>query len=677
MMLHVLPPRKGCLYLLLALLMVWNPSFGTAQPNKPTPHYEMTLRIDPAAHLLVVEGSLAVPAGLSSTPSIDLEISHAAGDIRWRSLTPGVRISATRRAVAANSQTSDLSAAGARSIWTVSGDWRPGAAVRIGFSYETRTAEPDGFFYVGPEIAFGAGGWYPAIDDVKATASLEISAPAGYAIAAAGSAQGEARRTAEIVSRRFISSVPGELLFAVSPPGANIVQLSPKLTLATLRPRPTDAGWRDGLRGVQEALEYEFGPLPYPHVTVIEVPDAIADKAGFGAFAAPGAVLARSQFIDQPFNVAVLAHEFSHLWWAHYVGLEGTKGDFLLDEGLAQYGSMVAVDRVLGVQAGAAYRRRGMPGFNENLFSALGYLKINAARFDRPLLALEDDGLSYWIAYSKAGHAWYALAEEMGRANFRTALREILATHGAGYVTWDRFVEDLQRHGTRPLTPFIDAWFAAADAPRYEVSWRRTGRTVRGRIAQGAAIKPATLELEVVFADGTRSRHRVRATGRQTPFELPAPQPVRSVTLDPDYKILRWSAELRDEAAVLADTMRALVLTALGRKDEAEQLLTTFLRARPTDNRHDRLLLARSTLARLAEDRGCAPCALGHVEAALAIRPVALPPLAPVYLGMALRARRLGSTDLAARAAELAVAADALVGNANGAAARLGAVTTR
>ena len=139
----------------------------------------------------------------------------------------------------------------------------------------------------------------------------------------------------------------------------------------------------------------------------IHSPDVIASKAGFGAFAASGAVIARTQLIEQPFNVAAFSHEFAHLWWGNYVVLEGTEGDFLLDEGLAQYGSMIAVDRVLGAAAGAQYRRQGAPGFNESLYSALGYLQINAAGMDRPLLDLGDDGLSYWIAYSKATGDYY------------------------------------------------------------------------------------------------------------------------------------------------------------------------------------------------------------------------------------------------------------------------------
>jgi tetratricopeptide (TPR) repeat protein len=376
-------------------------------------------------------------------------------------------------------------------------------------------------------------------------------------------------------------------------------------------------------------------------------------------------------FMDQPFNPAAFAHEFAHLWWGNHIGLEGRKGDFLLDEGLAQYGSMVAADRVLGTAAGSAYRRRGIPGFNESLYSALGYLKIQAAGLDRPLLALEDDGLSYWIAYSKAGLAWYALAEDMGRPNFRAALQAIAKAHGAATVTWDEFVVELQRHSRRPLAPAIDAWFAAPGAPEYALEWRRAGGSIHGRILSFADAKPATLEVEVRFTDGRQQRRRVRVRQGPAAFRLPAGRGVAAVVLDPDYKVLRWTPELRVEAEAMAQYMRGLVLARLGRKDEAEKVLQAILADRPGDRRFDRILLTHASLLRLADERGCRPCAISHLQAALATAPQRLAPLAPTYLGLALAARRLERNDLAARAAALAVKADALVGNANGAAARL------
>jgi tetratricopeptide (TPR) repeat protein len=487
---------------------------------------------------------------------------------------------------------------------------------------------------------------------------------------AAGKAR-PARIGRGFASRSFAATTPAELMFTISPPQSPTMVISPSLQLTTQKRRETDSGWKAGLLGVQRALEAEFGPLPYPHVSVVEVPNAIAEKAGFGAVASPGAILARSDFIDQPFNVAAFAHEFAHLWWGHLVGLRGEKGDFLLDEGLSQYASMVAVDRVLGPSAGSRYRSRGLPGFNESLFSALGYLKISAADIDRPLLALEDDGLSYWIAYSKAGLAWNALAEQMGRENFSGALRDVLAEYGASYVTWDEFLAVLQRRSPSSLQPFIDAWFREPGAPSYRLEWRQQGDFVSGRVTGCGNIKPATLELETRFADGQTSRRKIMVSSAGAQFRFLAGGVVQGMMLDPDYKILRWTPELRTEAEAMAEYMRASALARVGKKDEAERVLLAWLERSPTDNGYDRLLLTRANLVRLAQERGCRSCAVVHLKAALAVQPLRPEQLAVTYQSLASAAKRLAQPTLAAEAARRARLADALVGNANGVDAKL------
>jgi tetratricopeptide (TPR) repeat protein len=633
------------------------------------PEYTMTLTAHPSQHSMEVEGKLILPPAHLAEGVVKLHVSRAAGAIVWTSRTPGVRIRARRQPIGKAPDGNDSA------VWELSGNWPRQKPLAIAFRYRVVTPEPVGFLYLGPEVSFGIKDWYPAIDDVKVAGTLRILAPKGSVIMAGGQPQANVR-TGRFAESAFTATTPTSLVFAISPPGSPTLSISPKLQLTTLKRRPTDSGWNVGLLGVQRALEAEFGPLPFPQVSVVEVPSAIADKANFGAVASPGAILASTDFIDQPFNVAAFAHEFAHLWWGHVVGFkgeEGEKGDFLLDEGLSQYASMVAVDQVLGTAAGSRYRYRGIPGFNETLFSATGFLKISAAGLDRPLLALQDDALSYWIAYSKAGLVWYALGEHMGRDSFRAGLCDVLSEKKASYITWDEFLAILQRRSAEPLQSFVEPWFGALGAPCYSLAWRASQRDLVGRISQCASIKPATLEVEVTGADGTRVRHRVAVPAEGAAISLPLNGRIRGVALDPDFKVLRWTPDLRTEANAMAQYMQALVLARINKNAEAERVLHAILRREPSDNSFDRLLLAHATLARLSNDRGCRECATAHIAAALRFTPTLPERLAPTYLGLHLRARRLGRKDLADRAAALALASDALVANANGAAQKISA----
>ena len=653
---------------LLALLLfclVVDPAAGVCAgtTSKSRLHYDLAVKLDPAAHRMKVQGVVTVPRALVKRHELKFKISSAAGRIRWSSLGPQVHLKASSSAVGSNSSASNPSRRGGKVIWTLRGDWPKRGAIRLRFAYELTAPEPQGFLYVGPEVSFGAGGWYPELGETRGTAAISLNAPRGWVLATSGHATG---------ASNFASNVPSLLVFAASPPDSPHVEISPKLAFTPLRARSTDAGWHSGLNGVQRALEAEFGSLPFPHISVIEVPDSIGEKAGFGAFAAPGVVLARSLYIDQPFNAPAFAHEFSHLWWGNHVGLEGTEGDFLLDEGLAQYGSIIAADRVLGTAAGEAYRRRGIPGFNESLYSALGYLKINAAGMDRPLLQLGDDGLSYWIAYSKAGLVWYALAEHMGRAQFSAALKDVIRDHGADYVGWDEFVAALQKHAPRPLDAFIGDWFETTGAPSYALNWQMdAGGNVRGMITTSDARKMATLEIEARTPNRRSTETRVDVPASGTSFRLPTGGRAQNVALDPSYKVLRWTPELREEAVAMAPYMRASILARLDRKDEAEASLRDWLKQDPHSNAFDRLILSHALLARLGKDRECSKCAADEISEALQVQPSRPAELVPTYIALAQLARKLGLGGLATRAAQLAISGDTLIGNANGAAAKL------
>lgn len=69
-----------------------------------------------------------------------------------------------------------------------------------------------------------------------------------------------------------------------------------------------------------------------------------------------------------------------------------------------------------------------------------------------------------------------------------------------------------------------------------------------GAITQSPPFYRATVEVVVDGEDGRRLTRSIRVDGARTAFMLRAPFPVRSVALDPSYKILRWTPELRAAA---------------------------------------------------------------------------------------------------------------------------------
>lgn len=163
----------------------------------------------------------------------------------------------------------------------------------------------------------------------------------------------------------------------------------------------------------------------------------------------------------------------------------------------------------------------------------------------------------------------------------------------------------------------------------------------------------------------------MRVGGNGTPFSVPARCRPRGVELDPDYKILRWTDDLRLQTAALSGPMKGWVLGQMGKDAEAEQVLAKLVAEQAANDNYDRALMANASLARLTDKRGCPACAISHIQNALSLSPVRRERLASTYLSLATLAQRLDQHGLAARAATAARDADSRVGGANGADSKL------
>lgn len=338
----------------------------------PVVSYDLTMTLHPDQHALDVTGEIELPPQSDASDSMQLTISATAASVAWRSTEPD----------AALLEASAATPEGGQVTWTIRKAREAGRSTRLRFSYRIAVPEAVGFLYVGPQLSFGSGSFYPHVGDSDAIGIVRIRAPLSGELFTGGRAVAT-RQEGAFQIRTFQNTMPVAKLFFAFVPDAQVTGTSaPNISVVTLRKRPGDSEWGKGVVDVAAALEAEFGQVPFERVTIFEVPNAISDKAGFGAFATSGAVFARSGYFDQPFNVGLFAHEMSHFWWGNNVAREGAAGDFLLDEGLSQYGSISAVERVVGPAAGTQFRRQGWPGFNENLWSGSAYLQMADANFD-------------------------------------------------------------------------------------------------------------------------------------------------------------------------------------------------------------------------------------------------------------------------------------------------------
>ncbi len=102
----------------------------------------------------------------------------------------------------------------------------------------------------------------------------------------------------------------------------------------------------------------------------------------------------------------------------------------------------------------------------------------------------------------------------------------------------------LEGDARKNLRWFTDQWLEQTGVPDYRLTWKQDGKTLRGTVSQPAPYFQAALEIEV--QGSRRSFDRViEIAGDHVSFDWNLPFRVNSVTLDPHYRVLRWTPEFR------------------------------------------------------------------------------------------------------------------------------------
>ncbi len=202
------------------------------------------------------------------------------------------------------------------------------------------------------------------------------------------------------------------------------------------------------LKALKVGLDYDqanFSPYQFRQVRILEFP-AYADFAQSFANTIPysenlGWIIDTRNPEKIDMVTYVTAHELGHQWWAHQVIGGDMQGASMLDETLAQYSALMAIEKLYG----PAQIHRFLKFELDHYLRARGGDLVE----ELPLERVENQG---YIHYRKGALVMYRLKEELGEDRVNAALRELLrryAFHAAPYPT-SRELVDLFRAQARP-----------------------------------------------------------------------------------------------------------------------------------------------------------------------------------------------------------------------------------
>jgi aminopeptidase N len=409
--------------------------------------------------------------------------------------------------------------------------------------------EPSFVSHLGPEGSFVSGintAWYPVLETGLGTGDLRIDVPAGLTVHATGLQRGSDEERARGVFRTECAA-PAFFAFAAAKYTVTRHDGAIPVSVYLLEPRPGVAEHVDGCRKCIEVLSQEFGPYPSGEFAVVEVPEARARQCGFTGASVASFIMVTRTFVDAPFNLAYYGHEIGHQWWGNLIRRQGTRGNMMLDEAMAQYGSLRVVETLEGAAAAEQFRRTGYPGYYAEQ-SGLGYLQVLAAGRDHPLSNIPATG-SRALSDGKGFQVWEMLARTLGRDDFRRILRDFTQRRAFERVTWEEFLQAIASGAGQDLQWFYDQWFERTGAPEWQLDWRQQGDAVLGWITQEPPYYRAALEVVAAGADGQEQGTTVAVDGALTEFTLPLAFVAQTVALDPHFRVLRWTPEFRAAAA--------------------------------------------------------------------------------------------------------------------------------
>ncbi len=270
-------------------------------------------------------------------------------------------------------------------------------------------------------------------------------------------------------------------------------------------------------------------------------------QQGVIGYSAPGFLVVSEDVVKwhgyPGFAPEFLPHEIAHQWFPIEVTLQSEE-DGWLAESLAEYLAW----RYLEEKQPADARRMVARAMR----NALAYQPLRPLRLGLKLFALEDWDVTHATLYQRGMLVFRTLETVIDRKRVDAALGEYYRRHRGGPASIADFRKICEEISERDLRWFFDYYINGTELP--DITLRRLPAATPGELAGEILIRNAPPEFQVrvymrITTTGGVIEHSVAAHGEVTPFAIEVRDPVTSVELDPDLRILRVTEAARRHRA--------------------------------------------------------------------------------------------------------------------------------
>ena len=246
---------------------------------------------------------------------------------------------------------------------------------------------------------------------------------------------------------------------------------------------------------VKKSLDYctmNFGPYQHRIIRIIEFPGYSTYAQSFATTiptSETAGFIAKIDEDDIDMVTYIIAHEVAHQWWAHQVIGADVQGALLLSESLAQYSSLMVMEKEYCVEKMRRFLK----------YELDGYLKGRSSEMveEMPLYLVEDQP---YIHYQKGSLVLYAMRDYLGEEVLNGAIRRFRddkAFQGPPYTTSLEFLGYI-----REVTPDSLAYLIKDMFETITLYMNRVREATFTRLEDGRYRVELTVEAKKFRADG-------------------------------------------------------------------------------------------------------------------------------------------------------------------------------
>ncbi len=289
-----------------------------------------------------------------------------------------------------------------------------------------------------------------------------------------------------------------------------------------------------------------YGVAPSASLKVVEIPDDTVPSAW-----APEIAAIASRAVTDKVNYRLLANTIAHQWWGVSVS-PATIDDWWLCDGFARYSEARYVENA----AGAAGLEEVVKDMS---VGALAYDSVPLATIGKlDMFSPEFQSL----ATDKGAMILHMLRWVEGDQKYDLTMRTFASKYAGKSATLDDFEAVAEQAYGDKLTWFFTQWLDSTGAPEFKTKYtvyrlgtrcpagqRCAGFRIVGQITQDLDLFRMPVELKV-DTDGKTEEKRIDVVGTDSAFTLETFGKPRRISIDPDNRVLRNSADVKLRASI-------------------------------------------------------------------------------------------------------------------------------